>query len=255
MPILIKGSGGRKPKLQTKTITPYTYGQRYYPSSGYDGFSKVTISSRPAQTAPTGGNATAAEVRKGKTFYSGGNYLTGTMEDVTLPVPTYTTAFQNDNTKLKITSSYKPTAGYVSSTNKVSVSKTLNIPQSSASQTVCEYRSGSLSIGPWDPSDHQYLFGAFPDVSGKTLKYIFITQSCNDVLDDGDIITSIYVDVAAATADITYYRSGAIQNLSYSSHFTSITNSSSRVWFRTDRCILTDGYGVFEGYDYLAVYQ
>lgn len=253
MPILIKGSGGRKPKLQSKTITPSTYSRSYTPDSGYDGFGEITISARPAQTKPTGGNAAAADVREGKTFYSGGSYLTGTMKDITLPVPTYTTSFTNNNTQLKIVASYTPSVGYVGSTNKVAVTKTLNIPQSSAAQAACEYLTGSFSIGPYDPTDHQYTFGTIPSVDGKTLKYILITQSCNDVLDDGDIITSIYLDANARTADITYYRYGAIQNLSYSKHFSTVT-SNNDVWFRTND-ILTSGYGVFEKYDYLAVYQ
>lgn len=44
MPILIKGSGGKKAKLQQKTATPTTSSQTISPDSGYDGLSKVTVS-------------------------------------------------------------------------------------------------------------------------------------------------------------------------------------------------------------------
>lgn len=43
MPILIRGSGGAKAKLQEKIITPTTAQQIILPDTGYDGFSKVTV--------------------------------------------------------------------------------------------------------------------------------------------------------------------------------------------------------------------
>ena len=43
MPILIKGSGGKKPKLHGMTVTPDGTVQRVNPDSGYDGLSYVVV--------------------------------------------------------------------------------------------------------------------------------------------------------------------------------------------------------------------
>lgn len=261
MPILIKGSGGRKPKLQSKTISPSSNSSYYYPDSGYDGFNEITISASPSPITPTGGNATATDVRKGKTFYSGGNYLTGTMEDVTLPVPTYSTAFQNDNTKLKITSSYTPPVGYVSSTNKVSVSKTLNIPQSSASQAVCEYYTGSI-VHSYSDSENYYEWD-IRYIEGKTPKYFFITRNSDyfrSVPSDGTMINSIAVDCSLDTAYVSMFNFNDVgepsESITYKPistnkfvHFDYSKNSSGNY------ILTTKAKGVYDGYFYLAIYQ
>lgn len=64
MPILIKGSGGKKAKLQQKTATPSTSSQTISPDSGYDGLSKVTVSgvSKVAVSGMVGGVSGFAEV-------------------------------------------------------------------------------------------------------------------------------------------------------------------------------------------------
>lgn len=48
MPILIKGSGGKKAKLQTKSTTPTKSTQTIKPDSGYDGLSQCTVDPIPS---------------------------------------------------------------------------------------------------------------------------------------------------------------------------------------------------------------
>lgn len=257
MPILIKGSGGRKPRLQSKTITPYTSSRDYAPDNGYDGFGEITISACPSPITPTGGNAAVADVRKGKTFYSGGSLLTGTMEDATLPVPTYTTEFQNDNTKLKIAMSYKPTVGYVASTNKVSVTKTLNIPESSMAQSMCEYKHNTGFNLNYDSMNGYYFFDVNA-TSAKTLKYVFITQAVGSIAyksgQHRDCLTSVYVDCEAGVAYIAYhpYEDGAQQNV----FIDTLTTATSDFYLEDNRLQITArDYKVYSDYDCLAVYQ
>ena len=258
MPILIKGSGGAKPKLQSKTITPSTSTRSYTPDSGYDGFDKITISARPSSVTPTGGNATAADVRKGQTFYSGGNFLTGTMPDATLPVPSLFSSFENGNTRLKIIADYRPTAGYVSSTNKVYLTKTLNIPESSMAQSMCEYRSGTIYSGSPDSNDY-YRF-VIEGVSGKTLKYAIITQSQSGAQTPSaeSFVTSIYVDRSAETVHVTisdYDHSYAV--FMYTQDYTPAYPADIGCWDYGDGgyCVEIKGVGVYYAYNCLAVYQ
>lgn len=256
MPILIKGSGGAKPKLQSKTITPSTSTRSYTPDSGYDGFDKITISARPSSVTPTGGNATAADVRKGQTFYSGGNRLTGTMPDATLPVPSLFSSFENDNTRLKIIADYRPTAGYVSSTNKVYLTKTLNIPESSMTQSMCEYRNGTINTGTPDINDfYTYEIEA---VSGKTLKYAIITQSTEYHTNiEEHYMTSIYVDCSTETAYVTINTYEHSHNVSIYTQDSTPYGGDIRYWnYSNGSCAIgIKGVGVYSTYHYLAVYQ
>ena len=112
MPILIKGSGGMKePVLADDSITPTGIGAWYYPDEGYDAFSSVTVGKRSASIVPSTGNAEASQVRNGKKFRSGGVLRTGTMKDVDAPIPSLSTSFNSDNTKLTVTASYIPSVG------------------------------------------------------------------------------------------------------------------------------------------------
>ena len=252
MPILIKGSGGRKAILQTKSITPRTYSTTYTPDDGYDGFSKVTVGGY-TQTKPTGGDATEEDARKGKTFYSGGSLHTGTIEDVTLPLPSETHTF-NDNNTLTVVSTYTPSKGYVSSTNKLITTKTLNIPTPGSGTYDCNYMTGDVSI---DYSNSICYFGEIPFVSDKTLKYIMFTQSSSYADGDDDTITSMYIDCANNTAQVMYYNAYDRDRKNYTASYNSITSNSyvKFVIYSDHYMIEVKGYGRFSSYKYLAVYK
>lgn len=74
------GGTGSAATLQTKTVTPTTSAQQVIPDSGYDALSKVTVSAIPSEyVSTTDATATSSDIVSGKTAYSGGQKVTGTI--------------------------------------------------------------------------------------------------------------------------------------------------------------------------------
>lgn len=75
----------KDPVLQTRTISPITSSRTYYPDSGYDGFSSVTVNGMPTSTPPkptitvgsTGIITARAEITKSG-FLTSGSFNTAT---------------------------------------------------------------------------------------------------------------------------------------------------------------------------------
>lgn len=207
MPILIKGSGGMKePVLQSKSITSTGNGAWYSPDSGYDGFSSFTVGKRNASIVPSTGNAAASQVRNGKKFRSGGVLRTGTMKDVDAPIPSLSTSFNSDNTKLTVTASYIPSVGYIADAEPKSMSKEVAIPQSDDTHACTVFTD---YVNAWNDDGLPYIniYVSTSSYSGKTLKYIILSAR-NDLRtwsasENQPLMCVVHVDVAADKAYTT----------------------------------------------------
>lgn len=62
MPILIKGSGGKKAKLQSKTVSPSISQQIVTPDSAYDGLNKVAVNAMKLQSKSVSPSTSAKAV-------------------------------------------------------------------------------------------------------------------------------------------------------------------------------------------------
>ena len=117
----------------TKTITPSTSSQSYTIPAGYhDGTGKVTVSASP--TSLIDGDATAANVLSGKTFFVDSYTVkTGTMTNNGAVAPT----------ALKCGGSYTIPAGYHNGSGKVTADTLAN--QTSATATASDILSGKTA--------------------------------------------------------------------------------------------------------------
>lgn len=79
MPILIKGSGGKKAKLQAKTVTPTSSTQTVTPGSGFDGLSKCTVNAIPSSYVQPSQKiaATTYTPSTSNQYISSGTYCSG----------------------------------------------------------------------------------------------------------------------------------------------------------------------------------
>lgn len=208
MPILIKGSGGMKePVLADDSITPTGSGAWYYPDEGYDAFSSVTVGKRNASIVPSTGNAAASQVRNGKKFLSGGVLRTGTMKDVEAPIPSLSTSFNSDKTKLTVTASYIPSVGYIAGAEPKSISKEVAIPQSDDTQYACTVFTDYVNAWNDDGLPYINIYVSTSSYSGKTLKYIILSAR-NDLRTwsasaNQPLMCAVHVDVAANKAYTT----------------------------------------------------
>lgn len=208
MPILIKSSGGGKePVLADDSITPTGSGAWYYPDEGYDAFSSVTVGKRSAAIVPSTGDASAAQVRNGKKFRSGGVLRTGTMKDVIAPTPVLSTSFNSDNTKLTVTASYIPSVGYITDAETKSLSKEVAIPQSGDSQYACTVFTDYVNAWNDDGLPYINIYLSTSSYSGKSLKYIILSARNSTqtwyISANQPLMCAIHVDVAADKAYTT----------------------------------------------------
>lgn len=208
MPILFIGSGGMKePVLQSKSITPTGSGTWYSPGSGYDGFSSFTVGKRSAPIVPSTGNAAASQVRNGKKFRAGGVLRTGTMKDVDAPIPSLSTSFNSDNTKLTVTASYIPSVGYIANAEPKSMSKEVAIPQSDDTQYACTVFTDYVNAWNDDGLPYINIYVSTSSYSGKTLKYIILSARSDlrawSTSANQPLMCAVHVDVAADKAYTT----------------------------------------------------
>lgn len=271
MPILIKNNSVKEPILQSKTISPTGEGTWYYPDEGYDGFNSFTVQKRSAATTPTTGNATKAQVRYGKKFMSSGVLRTGTMQDVTPPFPSIETAFNEDNTKLTVTSKYSLAVGYVSSTGTNTATKTISIPESTHDTCTSLFKEGSVYEDFGGSGNHAVKIilsdSEAETISNKTLKYVFATSSYAPgtwgISADEPILSGISIDVSSNSAHLTSVYPLDTTGRVYASTISNITSSSNGVIYFENISTSSEHYIVlqFKGiavaikYNVILIYQ
>ena len=260
MPIIFKGSGNKKPKLYKKNITPRTYSTTYTPDDGYDGFSEVRVYGYNKYY--TDGNASASDVRSGKTFYSGGSQKTGSMSDVTLPAPSVDYKFSSDNTQITLDIYYTPPSkGYNASTSKRTTTTDIALPETGI--TIPEYRTGTLSCSTVFQNGVYYnSICTIPNVSGKTLKYVYIAYSSTSYTTNGDYVAlNISANLTNEyTFGVSYMNLGDSSsdgNFAYYAEYSASTSDNIIINSNNGYSIMLkqSDYSAYSQYKYIAIYE
>lgn len=185
-------------------------------AKGYhNGNGKITVNVEGGTSIPTDGTATAANVLKGKTFYSGGSKKTGTMPTVTLGNPTISI----DSATGKITSTASTSgSGYIgdaeaTNTYNLPTAEGTTITPTTVSQTVVAKNvwtlgastvAGDTSLIASNIKSGVSIFGVTGTYSGKTSGGYDANSSIvpSYALSDYDNVEYLFFDMPKRTGNV-----------------------------------------------------
>lgn len=143
MPILIKGSGGKKAKLQPKSTTPTKSEQTIMPDSGFDGLSQFTVYPIPSsyvspsytQSSKTWTPGTSNQYISSGTYCSGQQTIKGDSNLTAANIKSGVNIFG-------VTGTCKPNGAYVAGANSDLLSNTISF--------VCSFEPKYISVVPFE---------------------------------------------------------------------------------------------------------